>query len=76
MAIGDVGRMTRIETRRERFGRGSRFEVWMNGELWCHTCDDEDGFKLMIAVNRVQVRWIFGGGTRSALRNERAREET
>lgn len=51
--------MNRIEARRERFGQGSRFEVWVDRELWCYTCDDEDGFKLMIAVNRLQIRGIF-----------------
>lgn len=48
-------RANRTESRREfKGGAEGRFEVWVNGQLWCHTDNDDDEFKLMIAVNRLK----------------------
>ena len=60
--------MNRIRIERHQSGRGSRFEVWIDQTLFCHTENDEDGFKLMVAVRRLEAIRVLGAdfGTRFA----------
>lgn len=52
--------MTRIELQRHRSGQGSRFEVWISGKLWCYTENNDDGFKLMLAVSKLECIRVLG----------------
>jgi hypothetical protein len=54
------GRKNMVEVKRISCGASSRFEVYLDNSLYCYTTDDNDGFKLMIAVNRLQAKNIFG----------------
>jgi hypothetical protein len=47
--------MIELTRQADESGKGSKFSVLVDGEPWCNTSSDDDGFELMVVVGKFKA---------------------